>query len=108
MTWAGAKSMLATMANDVSDLPGLGPRSRQMLASVGMTSVAQLHCADLFELYAAIKRLHAGASLNLLYALIAAVEGRDWREVARSERTSVVLRLDEMGLPAARPKRERK
>jgi DNA transformation protein len=72
-----------------------------MLASVGVDSVAQLREADLFELYGAIKRRHAGASLNLLYALIGAVEGRDWREVARAERTSVLLRLDAMGLLGA-------
>ena len=38
------------------------------------------------------------ASVNLLYALIGAVENRDWREVARSERTTILLRLEEMGL----------
>ena len=38
MIWTGAKSMLGTMANDVTNLPGLGPRSRQMLASVGATA----------------------------------------------------------------------
>ena len=37
-------------------------------------------------------------SLNLLYALIGAVENRDWREVARYDRTSILLRLQDMGL----------
>ena len=34
----------------------------------------------------------------MLYALIGAVEDRDWREVARTDRTSILMRLDDMGL----------
>jgi DNA transformation protein len=37
-------------------------------------------------------------SLNLLYALIGAVEDRDWRDVAREDRTAILLRLEDMGL----------
>ncbi|MBP8145482.1 MAG: TfoX/Sxy family DNA transformation protein, partial [Inhella sp.] len=37
-------------------------------------------------------------SLNLLYALIGAVEDRDWREVQREQRSAILLRLDDMGL----------
>ena len=37
-------------------------------------------------------------SLNLLYALIGAVENRDWRDVARDDRAGILLRLQDMGL----------
>ena len=46
-------------------------------------------------------RLHAsrtGVSLNLLYALIGAVEYRDWRDVARQDRLAILLSLEERGL----------
>jgi len=77
---------------------GLGPKSRAWLASVGIDSPEQLAARDPFEVYRDIKAHWPGASLNLLYALIGAVENRHWREVARQERTSIVLRLEEMGL----------
>jgi hypothetical protein len=37
-------------------------------------------------------------SLNLLCALIGAVEHRGWRDVARVDRTTILLRLEDMGL----------
>ena len=45
-----------------------------------------------------MKAAQPGVSLNLLYALIGAMENRDWRRVAREDRTAILLRLDDMGL----------
>jgi DNA transformation protein and related proteins len=82
----------------LSELRGLGPASLQMLTRVGITSAAQLRKADLFKLYARIKQTHPRASINLLYAMIGAVEDMDWRAVAKDRRTEVLLRLDDMNL----------
>jgi DNA transformation protein and related proteins len=82
----------------LSELRGLGPASVQMLASLGITSATQLRKADLFRLYGQIKQRHPRASINLLYAMLGAVEGRDWRSVAREQRTAVLMRLDDMNL----------
>jgi len=79
-------------------LPGLGPKSRAMLAVIGITSAEQLRGRDPFEVYAELKAAHAGVSLNMLYGLIGAVENRPWREVARDDRTMILLRLEDMGL----------
>lgn len=46
--------------------------------------------------YLAVKRTGANASLNLLWALEGALTGRDWRLVAREERTALLLLLDDM------------
>lgn len=81
-----------------SPLRGLGPRSLEQLAALGITSAAELQTQDAFALYARIKARWPGASLNLLYALIGAQEDLDWREVARERRTDILLRLDDMGL----------
>ena len=78
--------------------PGLGPKSRAMLAGIGITSAQQLRERDPFEVYAELKATHTGVSLNMLYGLIGAVENRPWRDVARDDRTSILLRLEEMGL----------
>jgi len=53
-----------------------------------------------FDLYHQLKQRHSSVSRNLLYALIGAQENRDWREVARSDKTSILLRLEQMGLLA--------
>lgn len=77
---------------------GLGPKSREQLALVGITTPAALRARDAFEVYAALKAQWPAASRNLVYALIAAQEDGDWRVVARERRTEVLLRLEEMGL----------
>ena len=77
---------------------GLGLKSRLWLGAIGIGTPEQLAAQDPFEVYARLKANNPGVSLNLLYALIGAVENRDWREVAREDRTSIVLRLEEMGL----------
>jgi DNA transformation protein and related proteins len=82
----------------LSELRGLGPASVQMLTSVGITSAAQLRKADLFKLYARIKQTHPRASINLVYAMIGAVQDMDWHTVAKDRRTEGLLRLDDMKL----------
>jgi DNA transformation protein len=44
--------------------------------------------------YARTRRIHGGASLNLLWGLEAALSGLTWREVAREHRTSLPLALE--------------
>jgi DNA transformation protein and related proteins len=82
----------------LSELRGLGPASVQMLASVGITSAAQLRKADLYQLYARIKAGYPRTSINLLYAMMGAVDDVDWRDVAKDRRTEVLIRLEDMGL----------
>jgi DNA transformation protein and related proteins len=82
----------------LSELRGLGPVSVAMLGSVGVTSAAQLRKADVFLLFKKIRTLHPRTSINLLYALLGAVNDQDWRTVARDRRTEVLMRLEDMGL----------
>jgi DNA transformation protein and related proteins len=77
---------------------GLGPKSREQLAGIGILTLDELRASDAFEVYARIKARWPDASRNLVYALLGAQEERDWREVARERRTEVLLRLDAMGL----------
>jgi len=80
------------------DWQGLGPRSREQLAAVGIHTLDELRACDAFEVYARIKARWPGASRNLVYALLGAQQGRDWRAIARERRTEVLLRLDALGL----------
>ena len=68
------------------------------LAELGIHQAVDLQAVDVFEFYRELKQRHTKVSRNLLYALIGAQEDRDWREVARNDRTAILLRLDEMGL----------
>lgn len=81
-----------------ADWQGLGPRSREQLAAIGIHTPDELKLSDAFDVYARIKARWPGASRNLVYALLGAQEGRDWRDIARERRTEVLLRLDAMGL----------
>jgi DNA transformation protein len=65
---------------------------------VGIHSLAELQTRDPYEVYRQLKKRVPGTSLNFLYGLIAAVEGCSWREVHRTRRKEILLRLDDMGL----------
>lgn len=77
---------------------GIGPASLELLGRLGVNTLAELRAADPIDLYARARAAQPRTSLNLLWALIGAVEDRDWREVARTERTSVLLALEQRGL----------
>jgi DNA transformation protein and related proteins len=59
-----------------------------------------LQSVNVFDLYRQLKQRHSSVSRNLLYALIGAQENRDWREVARGDKASILLRLEQIGLLA--------
>ena len=79
-------------------LPGFGPKTTQALAAIGIHTIDELKARDVYDVYRQLKGEVPGTSLNFMYGLIAAVEGRDWREVQRLYRTEILLRLDELGL----------
>lgn len=88
-------------------LRGIGPKSMHLLIDCGIESVDDLRQVDAFELYARIRERESGASLNLLYALLGAQQDRDWRDVARNDRTMILMRLDDLGLLSQAPSQAR-
>ncbi|MFZ2990068.1 TfoX/Sxy family protein [Ideonella sp.] len=79
----------------ISDFPNIGPRSKQMLALVGITTLAQLQELGAVPVYCQVRRAGAKPSLNLLWALEGAILGVHWQEVARIHRTSLLLALED-------------
>lgn len=75
-------------------LKGLGPRSRQWLARLGIHDLTALQRADAVDLYLRLRRQVPGVSLNLLYALVGAQQDRDWRVVMREQRSALLAELD--------------
>ncbi|MFP5348353.1 MAG: TfoX/Sxy family DNA transformation protein [Gammaproteobacteria bacterium] len=72
----------------------LGPRSRGMLANAGIVSDAQLKAMGAVAAFIAVKRAGGKPSLNLLWALEGALTNRDWKEVARRDRLSLLTQLE--------------
>ena len=83
------------MNDSVSTLPGLGPKSRDMLRRAGIETLAQLRALGAVAAFAITKKANTAASLNLLWALEGALTGLPWRTVAREHRTSLLLALEE-------------
>jgi DNA transformation protein and related proteins len=91
-------SQQARGASALAQLRGLGPASAQMLMSAGIHSADELRRANLYALYARIKKTQPKVSINLLYAMMGAVENQDWRVISRERRSEVLMRLDDLGL----------
>lgn len=84
----------------IDSLPGLGPKSRAMLAGAGITTVAQLRQLGSVRAYAQVKASGANASLNLLWALEGALTDLPWQVVAKEHRLSLLLALEDLSRPA--------
>ena len=80
------------------DLKGFGPKSEEILAEVNINSVDEFMNIDPFELYKQLKVKVKGTGLNSIYAIIGAREDKHWQEVAKTQKTEILLRLDDMGL----------
>ena len=75
-------------------LPNIGPVSKRMLAAAGITSVETLQRLGSIEAYRRVRAHDPRASLNLLWALEGALTGRPWEDVARNDRLSLLLQLE--------------
>jgi len=85
-------------SSNITSLKGLGPKSSTALRSLGINSVEELRSRDPFDVYAELKAKVSGTSLNFLYGLIGAIEDVPWQEIKKTRRTTILLRLEEMGL----------
>jgi DNA transformation protein len=77
-------------------LAQLGPASQAMLAKAGIRSEAALRRLGAVQAYARTKAACPQASLNLLWALEGALSGRSWREVAETDRASLLMALEDL------------
>gem|GEM_PF-2376190 len=80
---------------EMTQLPNMGAKSAAMLASVGITTLAQLRQRGAVAAYLAVKRQHAAASLNLLYALVAALDNVNWKAVQRERKLELMLAIED-------------
>ena len=67
-----------------------------MLHAAGIHSLDELRQLGSVTAYVRVKRNQTTASLNLLWALEAALTGQHWQAVAREHRTSLLLALESL------------
>lgn len=66
-----------------------------MLLAAGIRSVEQLQVMGSVAAYNAVRDAGCSPSLNFLWALEGALTDRDWKEVARNERSALLMQLDD-------------
>jgi DNA transformation protein len=75
-------------------LRNLGPKSAKALAAAGISTREELERLGAVAAYARVKAHDPQfASLNLLWALAAGLEGRDWRSLTRPEKDALLAAL---------------
>ncbi|MFN9250267.1 MAG: TfoX/Sxy family DNA transformation protein [Brevundimonas sp.] len=78
----------------LGELKGLGVVSVRWLGSVGIADEGDLRALGSVEAYARVRMAAApGASLNLLYALEAALREVDWRSLPPELRASLAAKV---------------
>ncbi|MDD5057688.1 MAG: TfoX/Sxy family protein [Sideroxydans sp.] len=80
---------------NLADLPNFGPKSQQMLAQAGILTLEQLRELGAVRAFVQVKRT-SNVSLNLLWAIEGALSGRHWQEVAKHDRLSLLLALEDV------------
>lgn len=78
----------------IEKLRNLGKRSQEMLAAARITSESQLRAMGAAAAFVAVKQAGCTPSLNLLWAIEGALTDRDWKEVAKSDRLSLLTQVE--------------
>lgn len=75
------------------ELPNLGEVSATWLSRTGINTLADLQAFGSVRAYMMVQALGVNPSLNLLYALEAALHGSHWLEVKREQKTALLSQL---------------
>ncbi|MFC3853227.1 TfoX/Sxy family protein [Salinispirillum marinum] len=77
------------------DLKGLGPASEKFLAEIGINTPDDLRKIGPIRAYMRLKEeTDVQPSLNLLYAMVGALEDSHWTDIAKLERERLLMELD--------------
>jgi DNA transformation protein len=85
----------------IRDLPGLARKSEEALARVSIYTVEDLRTIGPVMAFYRLRMLarevgKSGPSLNFLYALVGALSGISWLEVAHTQREQLLAELDSL------------
>lgn len=83
-----------TKPERLKDLPNLRLATERMLKKAGIESVTDLQSKGALEAYKAIQQTHSSSiSIELLWALEGAIEGKHWSVIPQSRRDELVKSL---------------
>ena len=68
----------------IESLRNLGPKSGQWLREAGITTIPELKRLGPVVAFRLVKQHQPKASLNLLWAVVAGLDGKDWRELTEA------------------------
>lgn len=78
---------------ELSRLKGLGPKSEEMLNGIGVVTEDELRELGAVNAYLRVRE-KSDTSLNLLYAIYGALEGKHWTDIAREEKGRLLFELE--------------
>jgi DNA transformation protein len=82
----------------VASLRNLGAKSARILAEAGIRTIAELRMLGPVKAYQRAKALKPRlVSLNLLWAIAAGLQDRDWRELTPKEKDSLLAQIRRIG-----------
>ncbi len=84
-----------TNSDPIESLVNLGPQSGQWLRDAGITTIAELERLGPVAAYRLVKHRQPKASLNLLWALAAGLNGEDWRQLSGASKQQLRKELGE-------------
>ncbi len=80
---------------ELSKLKGLGPKSEKCLNEIGIKTKGDLEKIGPVRAFMKLRsECSIKPSLNFLYAMVGALEGRHWADIAKTERGRLLLELD--------------
>lgn len=81
----------------VTSLRNLGPKSAMLLMEAGIRTIDELRELGAVKAYGWAKALHPKkVSLNLLWALAAGLQERDWRELSKAEKVALTAEVGKL------------
>ena len=78
----------------IEKLRNLGKHSQAMLAAAGIKTEGQLRAKGAAAAFVAVKCAGCAPSLNLLWAMEGALSNRDWKDVAKNDRLSLLTQVE--------------
>lgn len=93
--WVAIGSNASYTLGMIKNLKNLGPQSAKMLAKAGIVSNEKLKALGSVAAFLAVKRAGCSPSNNLLWALEGALTDQDWKEIARKDRLSLLIQLED-------------
>jgi hypothetical protein len=77
----------------IDNLPNLGPATAAWLREAGIATISELERLGPAVAYGIVKQRQPKANLNLLWALAAGLQNRDWRELSEDEKARLQGRI---------------